>query len=74
MEHHAGFETTAHIGKCQQHFKSFCHPTLSDVIDEVLETPQTVKRIDITPKVVIKDEVIHLENGIRINVNNRGFK
>jgi hypothetical protein len=74
MEHHAGFETTAHIGRCQQHYKSFCHPTIGAVIDAILDTPQVVRRIDITPKLIFKEETIHTENGMRINISKMGIQ
>ena len=68
----SGFDTTTHFG-CQQRYQSFTHPTLSDVIDTMLDKAG-IRRLDITPKEHFENESIMTENGMRINITKQGIQ
>ncbi len=74
-----GFSTEAYVG-VQIHYCQYSHPHISEVIEAVSKKHKKnqgvpPKRIEIGPKYAkLKDEVVNLENGIQLNITDKGIK
>ena len=78
MKSDTGYDVFVKVDNLNHHM-SFAHPDLEDVLAEALKNaPKKAvppERVVIKPKIILaplKEEVIHLENGMRVRVNRKG--